>query len=137
MSIFVDASALVAIILKETEVDRLAERLENHDERLTSAVALWETLAAVRRARDTSVELAWAEVERFRLALDLRLLPIGAEEAEQAVIAYARYGKGHHPARLNMGDCFAYACAHGQDAELLYKGDDFALTDLADPERLQ
>ncbi|WP_294236425.1 type II toxin-antitoxin system VapC family toxin [uncultured Sphingomonas sp.] len=135
MSLFVDASALVAIILKEPDVDMLADRLERHERRLTSAIALWETMAAVRRARDTSVELAWAEVERFRIALGLKLMPIGAEEAEQAVIAHARYGKGHHPARLNMGDCFAYACAHGVAAELLYKGDDFALTDLAAPER--
>ncbi len=135
MTLFVDASALVAIILKEPDVGSLADRLDHHDQRLTSAVALWETMAAVRRARDTSAELAWAEVERFRTALGLRLIPIGAEEVEQAVIAHARYGKGHHPARLNMGDCFAYACAHSQGAELLYKGDDFALTDLADPER--
>ncbi|HIV76811.1 MAG TPA: type II toxin-antitoxin system VapC family toxin [Candidatus Sphingomonas excrementigallinarum] len=137
MTLFVDASALVAIILREPDVDVLADRLDRHEQRLTSAVALWETMAAVRRARDTSVELAWAEVERFRTALGLSLIPIGAEEVQQAVIAHARYGKGHHPARLNMGDCFAYACAHSQSAELLYKGDDFALTDLADTERLQ
>jgi len=135
VTLFVDASALVAIILKEPEVEMLAERLEQHDDRQTSAIALWETMAAVRRARDTSVELAWAEVERFRTAIGLRLIPIGAQEVQQAVIAHARYGKGHHPARLNMGDCFADACAHSQGAELLYKGDDFALTDLADPER--
>ncbi|WP_312489324.1 type II toxin-antitoxin system VapC family toxin [Sphingomonas sp.] len=137
MTLFVDASALVAIILKEPDVDILADRLERYERRLTSAIALWETMAAVRRARDTSVELAWAEVERFRTALGLKLIPIGAQEVQQAVIAHARYGKGHHPARLNMGDCFAYACAHGQGAELLYKGDDFALTDLADTERLR
>ncbi|MGE7206412.1 type II toxin-antitoxin system VapC family toxin [Sphingomonas sp. NPDC019816] len=137
MTLFVDASALVAIILKEPDVDILADRLERYERRLTSAIALWETMAAVRRARDTSVELAWAEVERFRTALGLKLIPIGAQEVQQAVIAHARYGKGHHPARLNMGDCFAYACAHGQGAELLYKGGDFALTDLADPERLR
>jgi len=137
VTLFVDASALVAIILKEPDVDILADRLERYERRLTSAIALWETMAAVRRARDTSVELAWAEVERFRTALGLKLIPIGAQEVQQAVIAHARYGKGHHPARLNMGDCFAYACAHGQGAELLYKGDDFALTDLADTERLR
>lgn len=137
MSLFVDASALVAIILKEPDFGILADRLDRDDDRLTSAIALWETMAAVRRARGTSVELAWAEVERFRVTLALRLVPIGAEEAEQAVIAHARYGKGHHAAKLNMGDCFAYACTHSQRAELLYKGDDFALTDLADTERLR
>lgn len=48
-----------------------------------------------------------------------------------ATAAYDRYGKGRHPARLNMGDCFAYACAKTHDARLLYKGDDFSKTDLA------
>jgi ribonuclease VapC len=45
--------------------------------------------------------------------------------------AYARFGKGRHPAALNMGDCFAYACAESNSARLLYKGDDFSRTDLA------
>ena len=49
----------------------------------------------------------------------------------EAVSAHARYGKGHHDARLNMGDCFAYACARTNNARLLYKGDDFSRTDLA------
>ena len=48
-----------------------------------------------------------------------------------ALDAYQTYGKGRHPAGLNMGDCFAYACAKVNDARLLYKGDDFARTDLA------
>lgn len=130
MSVFVDASALVATILGEADADMLADRLGRNEDRLTSAIALWETMAAVRRAHGSSVESAWAEVERFRVAFGLRLVPIGAEEAEQAVIAHARYGKGLHPARLNMGDCFAYACAHTNNATLLYKGDDFARTDL-------
>lgn len=137
MSLFVDAFALAAIILCEADADALADRLGRYDDRLTSAVVLWETMAAIRRSRGSSVESAWAEVERFRVAFGLRLVLIGAEEAEQAVIAHARYGKGHHAAKLNMGDCFAYACTHSQRAELLYKGDDFALTDLADTERLR
>jgi len=50
---------------------------------------------------------------------------------ELALDAYARYGKGRHRAALNMGDCFAYACAKANRAKLLYKGDDFVHTDLA------
>lgn len=61
----------------------------------------------------------------------LDVVPIGAAETEEALDAHDRYGKGRHRARLNMGDCFAYACAKTNGAELLYKGDDFVHTDLA------
>lgn len=61
----------------------------------------------------------------------MHLVSIGAAEAMIATAAYDRYGKGRHPARLNMSDCFAYACAKTHDARLLYKGDDFSRTDLA------
>jgi ribonuclease VapC len=59
------------------------------------------------------------------------LASIGAEESHEAIMAAHRYGRGRHPARLNMGDCFAYACAKTNAARLLYKGDDFSKTDLA------
>jgi ribonuclease VapC len=57
-------------------------------------------------------------------------VPIGETEQEVALHAHARFGKGVHPAKLNMGDCFAYACARANGVPLLYKGDDFALTDI-------
>ena len=66
-------------------------------------------------------------LEDFRF----RVVGIGARESEIATDAYARYGRGRHPAALNMGDCFAYACAKSNGAMLLYIGEDFALTDLA------
>jgi ribonuclease VapC len=53
------------------------------------------------------------------------------EIGHAALQAFARYGRGRHPAQLNMGDCFAYACARARNVQLLYKGDDFARTDLA------
>ena len=59
---------------------------------------------------------------------------IGEQELEIATDAYAQYGKGRHPAALNMGDCFAYACAKANRASLLFKGDDFAKTDIAAPD---
>ena len=67
----------------------------------------------------------------FAYEAGLRVVSIGELERDEAIRAAARYGKGHHPARLNMGDCFAYACAKTNDARLLYKGDDFSKTDLA------
>jgi ribonuclease VapC len=62
-------------------------------------------------------------------ALGLTILPIDAAQAELAVTAMARFGK-HTPAKLNLGDCFAYALAKSQDAPLLFKGDDFRRTDI-------
>jgi ribonuclease VapC len=56
---------------------------------------------------------------------------IGERELRLAIEAHSRYGKGRHPAALNLGDCFAYACAKANGARLLYVGDDFAKTDLA------
>ena len=58
------------------------------------------------------------------------VVAVGDAECRLALDAYARFGKGRHPARLNMGDCFAYACARSHGVPLLYKGDDFALTDI-------
>jgi ribonuclease VapC len=65
----------------------------------------------------------------FFEALDFRLAPIGERELALAMDAYARFGKGRHPAKLNMGDCCAYACAQANDALLLFKGSDFTKTD--------
>jgi ribonuclease VapC len=66
----------------------------------------------------------------FLGALGFRIVPIAASEFELAMDAYARFGKGRHPTRLNLGDCFAYACAKANRARLLFKGDDFAKTDI-------
>jgi ribonuclease VapC len=62
---------------------------------------------------------------------DLRFVSIGEREFDLATQAYADFGKGRHPAALNMGDCFAYACAKANRATLLFKGDDFTKTDIA------
>ena len=61
----------------------------------------------------------------------MRLVPVGEAELRLALDAYVQYGKGRHKAALNMGDCFAYACAKSHGARLLYIGGDFTYTDLA------
>jgi ribonuclease VapC len=58
------------------------------------------------------------------------MVPIGGLEFDLAADAYARFGKGRHPAKLNMGDCYAYACAKANQARLLFKGGDFVKTDI-------
>lgn len=129
--VFVDASALTAIIVDEHDAEALMERLDRSPSRSVSGVALWETALAVARIKETSLTDAWAEVERFTASLNLRAVAIDLPETIQAIAAQHRYGRGTgHPARLNMGDCFAYACARTNGASLLYKGDDFSHTDL-------
>jgi ribonuclease VapC len=132
LNIFVDASAWVAIIIKEADAFELEKVFGAAPRRYYSAMSLWEAARAISRLRDVPVTVAALEVRRFIVDFDMMPVPIGEDEARLAVEAHARYGKGTgHPARLNMGDCFAYACAKTNDARLLYKGDDFSQTDLA------
>jgi ribonuclease VapC len=129
--IFVDASALIAIIAGETEADDLSDILEAEQVRLCSALSVWETMAGLCRSHVFSIPSARTHVGRFLKAGDFKFVTIGEREFETAADAYAQFGKGRHPAGLNMGDCYAYACARTYGAKLLFKGDDFAKTDIA------
>jgi ribonuclease VapC len=131
VTIFVDASALVAIISGEATADALAEIIEKHPHPLVSALSLWETVAGLCRSYSFPLPTADAYVEDFSHTHGFRAVDIGERELRLAIEAYSRYGKGRHAAALNMGDCFAYACAKANRARLLYVGDDFAKTDLA------
>jgi ribonuclease VapC len=131
LSQFVDASALVAYIAGEPDRPTFIEALEAEPDNISSAMACWETVLALRRTHKFDIERAREDVERTMAVIPLRLVPIGTEELAAALDAYQKYGKGRHPAQLNMGDCFAYACTKTNNARLLYKGDDFSKTDLA------
>lgn len=132
MTIFVDASAIVAMVAKEPEAGPFAQYLSVETDRITSPVALWESVRAVARAR--GVEIAEARGLVLDLLRDaaIRMVPIGFEEGELAIEAHERYGRGVHEADLNMGDCFAYACTRRHGAEIMFKGNDFIHTDLPD-----
>jgi ribonuclease VapC len=127
----VDASAIVALLLDEPEARSLADRLEAAPTRATHPVSIYEAALAIARSWRSSPGEAEADVNLLLAGSDLRVLPIGPDEAAAALDAFAKYGKGRHAAKLNMGDCFSYACAKLRGMPLLYKGDDFALTDLA------
>ena len=129
--IFVDASAMISMMTGESDADGLADRLGAERQRLCSAISVWETIAGLCRTHTFSVPSARAVVQSFIEANDLRFVGIGEREFELAAQAYAEFGKGRHPAALNMGDCFAYACAKATRAGLLFKGDDFSKTDIA------
>lgn len=130
MTIFADASALVAIIAQEIEAVAFADCLEGDPRRVCSALSAWETVAGLTRCYSFSAPAARARVRLFLDAMDFTFVGIGEPEFAIASDAYARFGKGRHLAALNMGDCFAYACARANGARLLFKGDDFGRTDI-------
>ncbi len=130
MSIFVDASVLVAILAREPDHFEQGDRVLAVDAPLWSPVVRWETIAGVARATKCGDATATEMTDAFATENGFVMVAIGEAEAVAATEAHHRFGKGRHPAALNMGDCFAYACAHTNKARLLYKGDDFARTDL-------
>jgi ribonuclease VapC len=127
---FVDASAWVAIILREPEREPFRMALADAEVILTSPLAVWETVRAVTRETEDTVEAVRARLMAFLAAAGARIVEIGALEGQLAIEVHARFGKGVHPARLNMSDCFSYACAKVHGVPLLYKGEDFSLTDI-------
>src|SRR5687768_13636167 len=127
---FVDASALVAIIDQETGWKDLLARLEQTDTRLTSPLAIWEAVNAMERLRAWGFDEAERVVNSFLDAMEVATVDVTAQIGQEALRAARLYGKGRHPARLNFGDCFAYACAKTLDVPLLCKGSDFPQTDI-------
>jgi ribonuclease VapC len=128
---FVDASAVVAILTREPEADALADVLENSRSAITSPIAIFEAVLGICRKRHASVEEVEHDVGEFLEVAGVRTAPITDKEADTALAAFSRYGKGRgHPAQLNLGDCFAYAMAKNGRTVLLFKGEDFDKTDI-------
>ena len=132
MKLFVDASALVAIIANEPEAASFKTAIDQTEEPLWSAMSCWESIAGLCSSHGLVTQTARQLVEETAALAPFRIVPIDEAERSIALDAYGRFGKGSgHPAQLNMGDCFAYACAKASGARLLYKGNDFIHTDLA------
>jgi ribonuclease VapC len=128
---FVDASAIVAILTREQDADTLADILDTAPAAITSPIAVFEAVLAVRRKRQSTVGEAEDDVREFIGATRIKILPVTASHAHEALVAHAKYGKGQgHAAQLNLGDCFAYASAKINNVPLLFKGDDFTKTDI-------
>ena len=133
---FVDASAIIAILTREPEADKFTDVLEEARSPITSAVAIFEAVLGICRKRHASVEEGGQDVREVLSVAGIRTVPITESEAEEALAAFSRYGKGRgHPAQLNLGDCFAYALAKTHRASLLFKGDDFNKTDIRPADR--
>jgi ribonuclease VapC len=132
LNVFIDASALLAILLKEPEANRFSDAMEYTDRLFTSPIAIYETVAGLVHRQALPHAAAEERVYRALHAARIEIISITADIGELALAALEKYGKGRgHKAQLNMGDCFAYACAKSLGVPLLYKGNDFSQTDLA------
>jgi len=140
---FIDASAIVAILAEEPDGLEIATKIENAAGRYSSPIVRYEAVSGFARNKwgsshdenaPISAEfIARAEqvVIRFLDQIGASEMPITSEIGTAAIQAMARYGRGTgHPAKLNFGDCFSYACAKSAGVPLLFKGEDFIHTDI-------
>ena len=124
--IVVDASALVAVLLREPEDMAFRRFMARETDLFMSPVGYWEAATRLRALRG---EAGVADLDLVIASLGIRIAPATSRTASLAAGAERDFGK-RTPARLNLGDCFAYALAKESDAPLLFKGDDFSQTDL-------
>lgn len=123
----IDTSAIVAILFDEIDALALARAIEADPVRRISAATLLEAAIVVETRRGP----AGAEkLDQFLKSAGVLVAPVTEEQAVIARLAFRVYGKGRHPAALNFGDCFAYALAQSTSEPLLFKGGDFAQTDV-------
>ena len=124
----VDASAILAILLKEPEEYRFADVLtEQADTVALSPVNYLEVALRVDRG---DMAVTSDKLDQIISRMNVRLVDVTPEQALLAREAYRQFGRGNHPAKLNLGDCFAYALAKARREPLLFKGDDFRMTDI-------
>jgi ribonuclease VapC len=123
----IDTSALAAIFFNEPERDNFRAAILEASTRLISAATVLETGIVIEARRGAG---AGREFDLFAVRA-LQVVSVDAGQTELARSAWRRYGKGHHPAGLNFGDCFVYALAKASGEPVLAKGGDFAKTDIA------
>lgn len=141
--LFVDASVVVAILAEEEDASILIDKLEQHGGPyyVSAVVRMEATLSLTRRlagaagrdkpATHEMMETARRLVDQFISDLDCKEAMISGDVGSKALDAAQQYGKiMNHPAKLNMGDCFTYACARAYRTRIAFKGDDFSYTDL-------
>ncbi len=122
----VDTSAIMAVLLDEPQRPAIEAALNNGSASI-SAVTLVELLiVAEGRAGAEGTRIVEALLDRF--AIDV--VPIDTTQAREAISGWRRFGRGRHPASLNLGDCFSYATAIQRGEQLLFVGNEFAQTDV-------
>jgi ribonuclease VapC len=123
-----DTSALLALLLDEPDAEAFRVALEDAETRLVSAATLLESALVIEARKG---EPGGRELDLLLHKAEIAVVPVDADQVAEARRAYRRFGKGHHAAGLNFGDVFAYALARTSGEPLLFKGDDFAKTDVA------
>ena len=123
-----DTSALVAVLTHEPEASALLDRITAEDDLLVSAGTLLEALVVLQARHG---EEGVRDLRLLLHAAGVRVVPFDTDQVELGHAGFVRYGKGRHPAALNLGDLYAYALAKAHGAPLLFVGDDFTRTDVA------
>lgn len=123
----IDSSAILAILLGEPEAAEFVARLNADPMRLISAVSALEAGMVIHVRKGP---LGVAEFENFLAQAQIDIVPFDAAQSRLGRDAFCRFGRGNHPAGLNFGDCASYALALSSGEPLLYKGNDFAQTDV-------
>lgn len=122
-----DLSAVLAILLQESDGRRFLRAVLDAEPRRMS-VSNWLEATMVVDRRGNAIAANW--FDEFMKNVQIELVPVSVSQAAIARHAWRVFGRGVHPARLNYGDCFAYALAKETREPLLFKGDDFAQTDV-------
>ncbi len=124
----VDSSALLSIVLGEPDAEIFAERLVQSGRKIIAAATLFEASVAAERRGGLEAK---DRLDRLLNQISFEVVPFDAMHLGWARDAWRRFGKGRHPAALNLGDCIAMATARHYALPLLFKGNDFAATDIA------
>ncbi len=124
----IDASALVAIVLREPGFEGLEQKIAGAQ--VTAVGCPTATEAAIVLDARLGAPAGHTKLMRLVHEWAITLVPFGEDHWKQAVVAYARFGRGHHKAALNFADCMSYAVAKLANQPLVCVGDDFAKTDL-------
>jgi ribonuclease VapC len=124
----VDTSAILAVLLGEPEAERIARSIASDPRRLASAFTVLETAIVVEARKGVP---GGRELDLLLHRINLESVPLTASHVEVARDAWRRFGRGNHQANLNIGDCCAYALARVSGEPMLFKGEDFARTDVS------
>jgi ribonuclease VapC len=125
--IAVDSSIVVAIMRDESDARIWTEVLDQASKSLMSVVSYVETNMVIAGRRPNADS---EQVGVLLRALSIDVMPVTLEQGDLALSAFMTFGKGRHPAKLNISDCFSYALAKSRNVPLLFKGHDFTRTDI-------
>lgn len=123
----IDTSAIIAILLSEPEASRISQAILDDPKRLMSAFSLLECSLVIEGRKG---EFGGRELDLLLHRLQVEIISMNADQSEIAREAWRHFGKGRHPAALNIGDCCSYALARYSEEPLLFKGNDFSRSDV-------